>query len=91
MSESLTQAQQLRCIALEAARLAFSDRELTTSGFLSSASQFETFLATGLIRTGPKWLTGTEVGVERVSVMVEGPELDPADVEAVAKAVRSVL
>jgi hypothetical protein len=86
----LSYDERIRIASLEAASRV-ADPGTPTSGLLSRASQCETYIRTGLIRTGPKWLAGAEVGVERVSVMVEGPELDPADVEAVAKAVRSVL
>lgn len=91
MSESLTAAQQLRVTALEAARLAFSDRELTTGGFLSSASQFDTFLTSGLVRTGPNWQSAVEIGGHGVSVMVEAPGLTPEVTERLRTAVAGVL
>lgn len=91
MSESLTVAQQLRCAALEAARCAFSDRELSTGGFLSSASQFETYLVTGLVRTGGRFQSAVEVGAEGVSVTVEAPGLDSGVTERLRVAVAGVL
>lgn len=62
-----------------------------TSTLLSRASQCETYLLTGLVRTGPRWESGAEVGVEGVSVMVYGPGLTPEQLEGIGLAVRAVL
>lgn len=89
--ESLTKAEQFRCIALQAASRAFAYKELSTSGVLSSASQFETYLLTGLVRTGGSWQSAAEVGANGVSVMVEAPGLKPETVEAIRAAVKAAL
>jgi hypothetical protein len=90
MSDQITPAEHRRCVALEAAGRC-AEPGMTTSGLLSRAFQCETYLVTGLIRTGPKWQNAAEVGTEHVSVMVEGPDLQPSVLADVARAVRAVL
>ncbi len=90
MSDQLTPAEHMRCVALEAAGRC-AQPGATTSGLLSRAFQCETYLLTGLIRTGPKWQSAAEVGTEGVSVMVEGPDLTREQLEGIGLAVRAVI
>jgi len=86
----LSSTQHMRCVALEAAgRIAESG--MPTSGLLSRAYQCETYLVSGRIRTGPRWMTATEVGFDGVSVLVEAEELDVDQAAAVGQAVKAVL
>jgi hypothetical protein len=70
---------ETRTLALDAACRISREGE-STSGVLSRASQIETYLTSGLIRTGPQWESGVEVGVEGVSVIVHGKQELTADV-----------
>lgn len=90
MSDQLTSAQHMRCVALEAAGRC-AEPGMTTSGLLSRAYQCETYIVSGRIRTGPRWLTGTEVGCDDVSVMIEAPDLKPETISAVRDAVQAAL
>lgn len=80
---------ETRIAALDAA-CRISEEGTSTSGVLSRASQIETYLRTGLIRTGPSWESGVEIGVEGVSVLVRG-ELSPVVVEDLRLSVKQVL
>ena len=90
MSEHLSRAEQLRCVALEAASRAVQPGT-ATSGLLSRAYQCETYLATGLVRTGPAWLAAAEVGYEGVSVLVEAERLSETMAARVREAVRALV
>jgi hypothetical protein len=90
MSDQLSPAEHRRCVALEAAGRC-AEPGTATSGLLSRAFQCETYIVTGLIRTGPRWLTGTECGTERVSIIVEAPDLSVPEVEKIRAALAGVL
>jgi len=57
----------------------------------SSARQFETYILTGLTKTGPRGMTGAQIGSEGVSVVVDGIDLAPEMVESLRVAVAGVL
>lgn len=86
----LSHDERIRVASLEAAgRVA--EPGTPTSGLLSRASQCETYVRTGLIRTGGKWLSGAEVGWGGVSVMVEAEGLSAVVAARVREAVKAVL
>ncbi len=86
----LSPNEHMRCVALEAAsRCVLPDT--STSGLLSRARQAETYLTTGLVRTGAQFLSAVEIGGEGVSVTVEAPGLDSGVVDRLRVAVAGVL
>lgn len=92
MPESLTGAEQLRCVALDAASRATplvdpqSGRRVPTSGVIGTAAQFETWLVTGICPMTP--YAGSQVGTDGVSVLVHGPAVDGDLLAAVRETVR---
>lgn len=62
-----------------------------TGHFLSSARQFETYLLTGMSQTGPRNQQGVQVGVEGLSVLVDGYDLTTEQIESLRVAVAGAL
>lgn len=88
--QDLSSAEHMRCVAVEAASRCV-EPGTPTSGLLSRSQQIESYLATGLFRTGARGASGVQVGYEGVSVLVDAEALTLERAQAVAGAVREVL
>lgn len=92
MSDVLSRADHLRCVAVQAASRIPpppDGRGMSTSGLLSRAAQIETWLSTGVSVSVP--VVGQQVGVEGLSVLAAGRRLTPELAQRLHDAVERVV
>lgn len=88
--QDLSSAEHMRCVAVEAASRCV-EPGTPTSGLLSRSQQIESYLTTGLFRTGARGASGVQVGYEGVSVLVDAECLTPEQAAAIGAFTKSVL